>query len=153
MKLALLIAASSLLAGCSYTSTLKPDTAIETVQMSAAPSEETFRTILPMLRECYPINMAVESNYFPEAKEGEIAIAMTTTNVRVEFARMFISPAGTGSKVRMQRAKNFEAFDKALPAWIAGADGDCPYGTRPKRFDDPPGLVRTNANPLGQGRY
>jgi hypothetical protein len=124
------LVALSLVAGCAYTSLISPTNSKSVVQASAASSEQTYRTMLPVLRECFPTLTAIESNYFPDAKEGEIMVARSTDNVRIELAKMTISPAGTGSTVTMMRHPGFDKLDAVLPAWVNGKDGGCPYGTR-----------------------
>lgn len=129
----LLICALLPLAGCSYTHSLAPKNSKSISEASPLSSEQTYRAMLPVLRDCYGAGMVIESNYFPEAKEGEILIAMTGETVRVEFAKMTIAPSGSGSVVTMVRRTglaNADGFDQALPEWILGKDGRCPLGTK-----------------------
>ena len=131
------------LAGCTTASMLTPSNGREISALSQATSERTFRTMLPVLRECYPVKYAIDANYFPEAKEGEIVVAIQTDAARMEMAKMKIAPRAGGAVVTMLRPTNYDGFDKALPAWIAGADGGCPLGTRPN--PQPSGSAK-NAN-------
>ncbi|MDN8617830.1 hypothetical protein [Variovorax ginsengisoli] len=130
MRSILAAVAALSLGACSFTSTLAPNNSKSMVEASPASSERTYRTILPVLRDCFPINTAIESNYFPEAREGDIVVAMSTENVRVELLKLAIAPANSGASVKMTRNQNYDKFDKALAAWIDGKDGGCPYGTR-----------------------
>ena len=130
MRLFFAAAALSALAGCTTVSNITPANSIELRATSPASSERTFRAMLPVLRDCYPVKFAIDSNYFPEAREGEITLAVQNDSARLEMARMTITPQGAGSIVTMRRPTNYAGFDKAFPEWVKGNDGGCPLGTR-----------------------
>lgn len=131
MKLLILAAALAMAAGCTTTSNITQANSTELRASSPTSSERTFRAMLPVLRDCYPVKFAIDSNYFPDAKEGEITLAVQNDSARLEMAKMAITPQGTGSIVTMRRPKNYDGFDKAFPEWVKGNDGGCPLGTRP----------------------
>ncbi len=129
-------------AGCSVPP-LSDQNSIDVAASSATSSERTYRTVLGIMRTCYPTQYLIESNFFPEAKEGEIAL-FQAAEPRVHFFTMKIAQEAGGANVMMKRRDGFEKFDAALPQWVSGAEGGCPYGTK---FDPrPPGSVLSPQN-------
>jgi hypothetical protein len=143
MRLFFAAATLAALAGCSTVSSITPANSIELRASSPSSSERTFRAMLPVLRDCYPVKFAIDSNYFPDAKEGEITLAVQNDSARLEMAKMTITQQGAGSIVTMRRPTSYDGFDKALPEWVKGNDGGCPLGTRP---DPQPSGSAKNAN-------
>jgi len=118
------------LCGCHTAMLLTPENTTKVVVESKAGSERTFRNMLAAMKECFPSGYTIESNYFPEAREGEVNLAALSETTRVDFAKFVVAPVDASARVTMSRRTNFPDFDRALPAWIDGKDGDCPYGTR-----------------------
>jgi hypothetical protein len=130
MKVFLAAAVLAALAGCTTTSNITAANSTEIRASSPNSSERTFRAMLPVLRDCYPVKFAIDSNYFPDAKEGEITLAVQGETARLEMAKMIIAQQGSGALVTMRRPKNYDGFDNAFPEWVKGNDGGCPLGTR-----------------------
>ena len=129
MRLVLATAAVVLTAGCA--SPLTVGNSQQTSVQSTASSEATYRALLPVLKECFPTQFAIESNYFPDAREGEVTIAATGDgSFRIEYAKLKVTPAPSGSTVAMTYKANFPKLAPVLPQWVAGKDGGCPYGSR-----------------------
>lgn len=128
MRMVLAMVTGLALSGC--TSLITPSNSTAVVQASLSSSERTYRAVLGMLNECFPTDMSIESNYFPDAREGEITVAMKADFVRVDVAKIAFAPAGDGSTVKMMRNTSLDKLDKALPEWVNGKDGGCPYGSR-----------------------
>lgn len=136
----ILCAAAVALTGCASAMLVTPENAVPMTATSIAGSERTYRNVLTAMRECYPAGRTIESNYFPEAKEGEITLAVVQDLYRVEFAKLKVLPAGDRSRVEMLTNRNFKGFDAALAQWVKGDAGSCPYGTRaeaPYQTHDP----------------
>jgi len=100
-------------------------------------SEATFRNMLRAMKECYPDALTVSSNYFPEAKEGEIELTMVSDFGNIPFAKWLVQPLPSGAKVQLTRRTRSTGFEEALPVWISGSSAVCPYGT--KSDPRPPG--------------
>ena len=144
MRLFFAVAALAALAGCTTTSNITTANSTELRAASPSSSERTFRAMLPVLRDCYPVKFAIDANYFPEAKEGEITLAVQNDSARLEMAKMKITQQGAGALVTMRRPTNYDGFDKAFPEWVRGNDGGCPLGTRPD--PQPSGSARSANN-------
>jgi hypothetical protein len=82
------------------------------------------------MKECYPEALTISSNFFPEAKEGEIEMTAVNDLGNVPFGKWLVRPAGSTSTVEMTRSKRHKGFEEALPGWIIGSSTICPYGTR-----------------------
>lgn len=128
MRLILCAAVVTALAGCS--TLITPENAARSTTASSVGSERTYRNILSAMRECYPTAMTMESNYFPEAKEGEITLVHIYDTSRIEFAKLKVVPAGDRAAVLMDTNKKFAEIETAMPQWVKGDAGPCPFGTR-----------------------
>lgn len=117
-----------LAAGCS--SLITPENTVRTTAGSSVGSERTYRNILTAMRECYPTNMTIEAQYFPEAREGEIMLAAINEPQRVEFAKLKVAQLGDKATVVMDSRSRFDGFPSALPKWVQADSKLCPYGTR-----------------------
>jgi hypothetical protein len=127
MKLAL-IAALVALTGCS--SMITQENTVRTTARSSTGSERTYRNLLSAMKDCYPTNMTIEAQYFPDAKEGEIMLASIHDTFRTEFARLKVSQVGDNANVVMDSRSRFDRFPAALPNWVEADSKVCPYGTR-----------------------
>jgi len=124
------VTAVALLAGCA--SPLDKSNSATSTYSSTLSSERTYRNMLGALRECFPIGgVVIESNYYPEAKEGELNVAaIADAYYRIDHAKFKIVPTPTGSLVETTRRADMPKISAAVPEWAAGKDGGCPYGTR-----------------------
>lgn len=120
--------AAALIAGCSMPLSSFDTTVVTTP--SPVSAERTYRNVLGAMRVCYPSLYTVESNYFPEAKEGELILAYPFDYGRAEYFKATIAPAAEGAIVSMTRRSNFPKFDEGMRAWVTGGEGGCPYGTK-----------------------
>jgi len=143
MRVALvLIAVCATLSGCGG-GQLAPDNSVTSTVASTRSSEVTYRNILKVTKDCYPDAVTVRSNYFPEAKEGEIELLSVHELGNNQFAVLLVKPTPNGSLVTMTRKTRHKAFDEALPEWVDGNSRLCPIGTRSE--PRPPGSD-TNQN-------
>ena len=92
--------------------------------------EQTYRNVLSVIEVCYPALHTVESNYFPEAKEGVISLSTANEYSRVWFFKMKVAAINGRTVMSMQRRSNFPDFGGAMPAWAIGDEGGCPYGNK-----------------------
>jgi hypothetical protein len=117
------------LAGCSHTSVITAENSLRTAASTSASSERTFRNISEAVKTCYP-RLTVDASYYPEAKEGTINLSIRRdTTVRVDLADVKVQPSGQGAQATMLANRGYDEFLGALPAWIDGRSGVCPYGS------------------------
>lgn len=114
--------------GCG--SQLGPGNSVTASVASKHSSEATFRNLLAVAKDCYPDAITIRSNYFPEAKEGEIELLSVNDFGNRQFATFLVKPAASGSVVTMTRMARHKSYDEALPEWINGNARLCPIGTR-----------------------
>lgn len=142
MKLISAVVAASALTGCAMT--LRPDNATTVVVESPNSVERTYRNILGVIEVCYPVLHTVESNYFPEAKEGVVSLSTANEHSRIWFFKLTVSTVDGKTQMRMQRRSNFPKFSESLAAWADGKEGGCPYGSKDE--PRPPGSAQTHQN-------
>lgn len=130
VKLNLVVSAvmATLLVGC-Y-GPLGPDNSSTSTIASKHSSEQTFRNLVRVLKDCFPDNMTIRSNFFPEAKEGEIDAFGVSEFGNIPFGTWTIKPAPSGATVTQVRSTRNPKVDAVLPEWIEGNSRQCPYGTR-----------------------
>lgn len=129
MKRNALIASVVLLAGCA--GPLTADNSVTTTAVSKHSSEQTFRNMLRVMKECYPDGLVIRPTFFPEAKEGEIDIYYANDFGNIPFASWYVSPSSTGATVKqVRRNRSPSKLDLTLPEWIEGDATNCPGGSR-----------------------
>ncbi|CAA2107700.1 hypothetical protein [Variovorax paradoxus] len=109
---------------------LNPDNSVTTTASSRHTSEQTYRNLLRVMKECYPDYLTIRSNYFPEAKEGEIEIFGGNEFGNIPVGTWAVKPAATGAVVTQVRSWRNSRLDAVLPQWIEGDATNCPYGSR-----------------------
>lgn len=143
MKWLLASAAAVAMALSACTTVLGPENTVRSSYPSPHSSEKTYRNILAVMRDCYPMGVAIGASYFPEAKEGELRLSARADTYSFDWLIADVKPLGSGSRVDLRRHSRFEKFDAVMPKWIEGDLTECPYGTRPD--PRPPGS-ETNQN-------
>lgn len=130
MKEFLLAAAAAVVCtGCA--GPLGPANSITTTVSSRHSSEQTFRNLLRVMKECYPDGLTIRPTFFPEAKEGEIDIIGGNEFGAIPFGTWTVKPSASGSIVTQVRSTRTPArLDATLPEWIEGSSRECPGGTR-----------------------
>lgn len=119
---------SAAIAGCA--GPLGPDNSVTSTTSSRHSSEQTFRNLLRVMKDCYPDSMTIRSNFFPEAKEGEIELFSGNDFGNIPFANWTVKPAPTGSTVTQVRSTRTRGLDASLSEWVDGNSRQCPHGTR-----------------------
>lgn len=110
---------------------LGPDNSITISVASPHSSEQTFRNLLKVMKDCYPDSLTIRANYFPEAKEGEIDLYTANDFGNIPFGTWTVKPASAGSTVTQVRStRTGKQLDATLPEWIDGNAQRCPHGTR-----------------------
>jgi hypothetical protein len=141
----LLLVAASLLAGC--VSVIDAQNSVGSEYVSQNTTEVTYRNLVRAMNECYPQGFTIASNYFPEAKEGEITLFSASEVARFDYLKAVVKTQGGGSVVTLKRHSRYKGFESAMPDWIAGSATSCPYGTRPE--PRPPGSeINQNTKPV-----
>lgn len=129
LKTISLCIACALIGGCA--APLGPNNSITTSASSPHSSEQTFRNLLRVMKDCYPDSLTIRANYFPEAKEGEIDIYTANDFGNIPFGTWTVKPAPSGSNVTQVRStRTSKELDATLAEWIEGNSRRCPHGTR-----------------------
>jgi hypothetical protein len=124
-----MIAVCMVLTACGN-STLTPDNSVTVTAASRHNSEQTYRNLLRVIKDCYPDGFVTRSNFFPEAKEGEIDLFTQHELGNTSFATWSVKPDAGGAIVNLTRRKRFTGHQDVLPEWIEGDARNCPHGTR-----------------------
>lgn len=109
------------LAGCAATS---QDNSTTVEFQTALSSEATFRNLTKPVRDCFH-GHAFTSNFYPEAKEGEITVRSGGDIFVMAFVHLLVAPAGTGSKVTMTFRNTLKPLFANAPAWAKGETAAC----------------------------
>lgn len=120
--------APALFAGC--VSVIDAQNSVGSEYLSTLPSEATYRNVVRSMNECYPQGFTIASNYFPEAKEGEITLFAASEVARFDYVKVTTKAQGSGSLVTLKRHSRYRGFEAAMQGWLVGAAEICPYGTR-----------------------
>ncbi|CAA2106091.1 hypothetical protein [Variovorax paradoxus] len=120
--------ASVLLAGC--VSVIDAQNSVASEFTSPLSSEAAFRNVVHSMNECYPQGFTIASNYFPEAKEGEITLFAVSEVARFDYVKVTTKAHSNGTFVTLKRHSRYRGFEAAMPGWLAGTATSCPYGTR-----------------------
>lgn len=128
MKRIALIACVVLLVGC--VGPLTAENSVTTTADSKHSSEQTFRNMLRVIKDCFPDYVTIRSNFFPEAKEGEIELSGGNEWGTIPIGDWTIKPAEGGSTVTQRRSTRVPKLDAVLTQWVEGDSRQCPYGTR-----------------------
>lgn len=109
-------------AGCAATG---PENSDKMVISTALSSEQTFRNLNKPIRECFT-SFAFNSNFYPDAKEGEITLMSKGDIFQAVWIAVDVKPTPTGSSATVTYRRVFEPYTKTMNEWAQGRPAACP---------------------------
>lgn len=124
MKFHLIAASLTVMAAASGCAPTGPDNSSSILIESPLSSEATFRNLNKAIRQCYT-GFEFHSNYFPEAKEGEISLRSRGDIFQAVWIAVVVKPAPNGATAEVTYRNFYEPLTKPMTDWATGRGDAC----------------------------
>jgi hypothetical protein len=114
--------ASALIGGCAATG---PENSSQLMIDTPLSSEQTFRNLNKPMRECFSM-FSYTANFFPEAKEGEIALNSQGDIFKAQWIYIEVKPSPAGATAKVTYRNVFQPYTAPLKEWAHGRPAACP---------------------------